>query len=128
MQSLEQIRAAGALKAAGAKKTNGKPLFSRADVAGLPALILSNGLLSAVAFACEKDKDTRAGMNAACEATAKHLALNIHGISVLRTVANGTQLVAALSKDPATSLDVQRATAESLAFLSYLKRFAEPAE
>jgi hypothetical protein len=67
-------------------------------------------------------------MNAACEATAKHLALNIHGISVLRSVADGTQLVSALSKDPATSLDVQRATAESLAFLSYLKRFAEPAE
>ncbi len=48
MKNLEQIRAAAALKVA--------KLATKADVNKLPALIITNGLLSAAAFANERNK------------------------------------------------------------------------
>jgi CRISPR type III-B/RAMP module-associated protein Cmr5 len=140
MQSLEQIRAAGALKAAGAKDRNGKPLFTGKDVAGIPALILSNGLLSTLAFAGEQKREgsgnnvhlkaARPEMKAVFDSVARHLSQSvaIHGITLLTKVEESNLLLSKLAGEDANSLDVQRATAEALAFLSYLKRFAEPAE
>ncbi len=127
MRNLEQIRAAKALLATSAKDANGKPSFNRSDVAGFPSIIINNGLLSAIAFACEEGKEARAGIKKACDETAEHLGDKIHGISVIFGVKNGLDLVRKLSAAPATSLDVQRATNEALSFFNYLKRFAVPA-
>lgn len=116
MQNLDQIRAAAALSAANDHN------FTRADVAGFPALIIQNGLLSAFAYASEKDKPARDGLRFACNETAKHLSR--HGISVLEGKTTAAALIGALSGGSATSLDLQRATSEALAFFGYLKRFA----
>lgn len=116
MKNLDQIRAKHALKAVQDKN------FTRADVAGFPALIMQNGLLAAFAYASEDNKSTRAGLKDACDATADHL--STHGIAVLQGKATAKDLIQALSHKPATSLDLQRATAEALHFFGYLKRFA----
>lgn len=121
MKNLEQIRAKNALAAAEAKD-GGKFKFVRADVAGFPALIMQNGLLSAFAYASENGKATRAGMKFACDKTADHLSR--HGIPVLANKTDAQALIKALSENQATSSDLQRATAEALLFFSYLKRFA----
>jgi CRISPR/Cas system CMR-associated protein Cmr5 small subunit len=121
MKNLEQIRAKNALIAA-EEKEKGKFKFVRADVAGFPALIMQNGLLSAFAYAAEAGKTTRAGMKFACDRTADHL--SGHGIPVLNGKTDAKAMIKALSENPATSSDLQRATAEALLFFSYLKRFA----
>ncbi len=123
MQNLDQIRAKHALAAAAAtKEVKGRTVhcFTRADVAGFPALIVQNGLLSAFAYATEKDKPTREGIKFACDRTADHLSR--HGIPILAGKTTGPALIDALST--ATSLDLQRATTETLAFFGFLKRFA----
>ncbi len=121
MQNLDQIRAKNAMSAAEAKDGS-EFKFTRADVAGFPALIIQNGLLSAFAYAAEDGKTTRAGLRFACDRTAEHLSR--HGITVLRGKDNSKALINTLSEDPATSFDLQRATAEALLFFGYLKRFA----
>lgn len=120
-QNLDQIRARNALKAA-QERDGGRFRLTRSDVAGFPALVVQNGLLPAFAYAAEDGKSTRAGLRFACDRTADHLAR--HGIKVLNDITNAKGLIEALSNAPATSADLQRATAEALLFLSYLKRFA----
>lgn len=123
MQNLDQIRAAAALNAAQAK--NGSKFeFTRADVAGFPALIIQNGLLAAFAYASEEGKIARGGLRFACDKTTAHLANIVHGIAVLSGKSLAADAINALSRNPATSLDLQRATAEALVFFGYLKRFA----
>lgn len=121
MKNLDQIRAANALAAAQSKQRD-KFEFTRADVAGFPALIIQNGLLAAFAYAAEDGKSTRAGLKFACDRTADHLSR--HGIAVLVNRTDTKALIKALSQAPSTGLDLQRATSEALAFFSYLKRFA----
>ena len=111
MQNLDQIRAAAALKQLPIDKPHD---FDRSDVVGIPALILTNGLLSAAAYCCEQDKDARKGMKKAFEGIAGHLKE--------RGIIATTSLIDDLSQKD--SLTLQRATAEALAFLAYLKRFA----
>jgi len=123
MKNLDQIRAAGAASAADST--------SKQAVSKLPALIMSNGLLSAIAFSDERkdhDQPKREKMKNAMDAVAKHLAKPIHGIGILQNKVSGRDLIAALSGGQATSDDLQRATAEALAFLSYLKRFTTKEE
>jgi len=122
MQNLDQIRAAAALAAAQSKQRD-KFEFTRPDVAGFPALIIQNGLLAAFAYAAEDGKSTRAGLKFACDRTAAHLSK--HGIAVLVNKTDSKALIKALSEAPSTSLDLQRATSEALAFFGYLKRFAD---
>ena len=114
MQNLDQIRAA----AADQLLPLGKPHpFDRSDVLGIPALILTNGLLSAAAFCCEDGKDKRQGMKRAFNGVTCYL--KSRGLTPAET---GLALISDLaSKD---SLTLQRATTEALAFLAYLKRFA----
>ncbi|MEI6337977.1 MAG: type III-B CRISPR module-associated protein Cmr5 [Verrucomicrobiota bacterium] len=113
MQNLDQIRAAAAAKLLPQGKTHS---FDRSDVVGIPALILTNGLLASAAFCCEQG-DKREGMKKAFNGIATHL--NSRGLTIATTVqALITDLA---SKD---SLALQRATTEALAFLAYLKRFA----
>lgn len=111
MQNLEQRRAAHALSAAGQT--------DKASVARLPSMILTNGLLATLAFACEAKKENRQGQLAAANALAKHLAASIPELAGINT---GTDLNVRLAGTSALTL--QRATTEALAYLCYLKRFA----
>jgi len=117
MKNLEQIRAAAALKTA--------PSTTKATVSKLPAMILSNGLLATCAFAGEKKKDgktpKRPDMKAALDAAAAHLAKAEINISVLENAKTSEDLITKLTASD--SLYLQRASTETLAFLSYLKRF-----
>jgi CRISPR-associated protein Cmr5 len=119
MQNLDQIRAAKALASADST--------SRQAVSKLPAMILQNGLLAATAFATE-DKPARVKMKEAMMATAEHLANPRLGISLLANKTTAAEMMTALSSTQATSMDLQRATTESLAFLAYLKRFTTKEE
>lgn len=113
MQNLEQIRAAAALKVA--EKT------TKSDVSKLPAMIITNGLLAATAFAKETSdnaKPKREQMKNVMDGVARHLASQ--GIA---TGANdASTLIDKLAA--AKSTELQRATSEALAFISYVKRFA----
>jgi CRISPR/Cas system CMR-associated protein Cmr5 small subunit len=117
MRNLEQIRAAAALRTA--------PNTSKAAVSKLPALILANGLLATAAFAGEKKKDgnspKRPEMKAALNGAAEHLAKAELNIPVLAGARSSEDLIARLSA--ADSPHLQRASAEALAFLGYVKRF-----
>ncbi|MEI8040273.1 MAG: type III-B CRISPR module-associated protein Cmr5 [Verrucomicrobiota bacterium] len=119
MQNLEQIRAAAALPVA--RKT------TKADVNKLPAMIISNGLLAATAFANENAGTKRPKLAAVMNGVAGHLANSIHGLVLLQGCANAGAMVERLSTQ-ATSAELQRATAEALAFISFVKRFANKDE
>lgn len=123
MQNLDQIRAAKALEAV----TREGSLITKQTVSKLPAMIIANGLLAAAAFAGEQTnerKSKRPAMQAALNQVAEHLADPIHGITVLMGCNSAQGLIDKLALDQASSLDLQRATTEALAFLGYLKRFA----
>jgi CRISPR/Cas system CMR-associated protein Cmr5 small subunit len=112
MKNLEQIRATAALQVAGQLK--------RSAVSKLPGLVLNNGLLAASAFCdAQGGGNSRPDQARAMEAVARHLAAR--GI-VGRPVATIPAMISDLSARD--SIDLQRATSEALAFLSYLKRFA----
>lgn len=122
-QNLEQIRATNALRTAA--HAEGIVRATKGYVSKLPAMILTNGLLAAVAFASERKARTerkRPEMNIAAAGIAQHLAdprLQFQGLNQCK---DAESLLAALAK--LQSLDLQRATDEALAFLGYLKRFA----
>jgi CRISPR/Cas system CMR-associated protein Cmr5 small subunit len=114
MQNLEQIRAAAAARLL---PEGQRHPFTRADISSIPALIIGNGLLAAAAFCCEEGKDARRGMRTAFDGIADHLrSRDLTNVTTGRALADDLA-----SKD---SLTLQRATAEALAFLSYLKRYA----
>ncbi len=117
MQNLDQIRAAAA------STLCQKSEFDRADVAGFPSLIMNNGLLAATAYAVETGRGNRSGLAAASDGMARHLANPVHGIASLKNVHSGAELIQKLSTI-GSSLELQRATAEALAFFAYVKRFA----
>jgi len=117
MQNLDQIRATAANNLC-----NGAQ-FTRSEIAGFPSLVMNNGLLAATAFAIESDRDARSGISQAVDGMARHLANPAHGMTALKDVTSAAALIRDLSAK-ATSLDLQRATAEALAFFSYVKRFA----
>ncbi len=113
MKNLEQIRAAAAIEAYKG--------LDKAAVNKLPALILTNGLLATVAF-CKSASgaDSRSHMKKALEATAEHLVSQ-------RLLTGACKDLEGLSKalSDCDSIHLQRATEESLAFVGYLRRFAE---
>ncbi len=118
MQNLEQIRAAYALTVA--KKTK------KAEVSKMPAMILANGLLAAAAFALEKSKEgpKRPGMAEVLEGVAIHLQKPVHGLTVLKDTTNAETMLRALT-EKGSSAELQRATSEALAFIGFVKRFAQ---
>ena len=123
MQNLDQLRAAHALKWVNDCNPEGRePTFVRRDAAKLPAMLLTNGLLAAFAFACEEGKGPRAGLAKVCEGIARHLADPSTGLPELAGIAAPDKLAAKLAVGDALTL--QRATTESLAYLAYLKRYA----
>jgi CRISPR-associated protein Cmr5 len=113
MHNLDQIRAAAAIKDAKDLK--------RSAIAKLPSLILTNGLLSAAAFAdAEGGGDNKDHLKRAMQSTAKHLAS-----SDLAPANSGDIQTLIQGLTQRDSLNLQRATAEALAYLSYLKRFSQ---
>lgn len=112
MQNLEQIRAKHALEHS--------QELSRSAVNKLPAMILANGLLATAAFCnAEGGGDNRTHMRKALEATAQHL-------SNRGLLANGTNAIASMIQQLSqrSSHELQNATAEAIAYIAYLKRFA----
>lgn len=114
MNNLDQLRAAHAL--CEAANTD------RASVSKIPAMILTNGLLGALAFACEADKKTREKMHAAAASLTRHFGQPALGFPELAGVESPTALIAKLAGGEAHTL--QRATTEALAYFGYLKRYA----
>lgn len=117
MKNLEQIRAAAALNTA--SKT------TKAEVNKLPGMIIANGLMAATAFAKEASKDgipKRSGMKAAMDGAAEHLAEQ----GIVPECSDSDALVKRLTE--VSSAALQEATAEALAFLGYVKRFAAKAD
>jgi CRISPR-associated protein Cmr5 len=113
VKSLQQVRAAHAIDKAQA-------LHKRA-VNKIPALILGNGLLPAAAFTLS---DSRKEMRDAFDAIADYLWKRGHlaeppGHNPGEPVVS---MIRQLSRK--NSGELQRATAESLAYLGFLKRFA----
>jgi CRISPR type III-B/RAMP module-associated protein Cmr5 len=111
--NLDQVRAFHAHEAA--SKTD------RASVSKLPGMILTNGLLATLAFACESGKAPRAGMKSAADSLATYLSGRLPSLGAVNT---GEILAMALASRDALTL--QRATSEALAYLTYLKRYALP--
>ncbi|HOX00909.1 MAG TPA: type III-B CRISPR module-associated protein Cmr5 [Candidatus Paceibacterota bacterium] len=119
MQNLEQIRAAAALPVA--------QHTTKADVNKIPAMIITNGLLAAIAFANERKNDgqeaKRPAMQAVFDGAARHLAL----VGIVPGAIDSDSLIRGLAgpnRPEATSVRLQRATTEVLAFIAYVKRFA----
>jgi CRISPR-associated protein Cmr5 len=115
--NLEQVRAKNAHNAV-TGGLQGRGVENGDAISGFPALIVNNGLLATLAFSISK-KD-KGGYKEICDAIAKHL-----------------ETVGLLSGKPATreglrdllvsqdSAALRRCTAEALAYLNYLKRFAK---
>lgn len=125
MQNLEQIRAAEALKfwenPDNRKSCGGE---EGGDVVSkLPSLIINNGLLATLAFAKAKE----GGHAKLMAEVLRFLALkNVQAMAAPTGFRQGDGLLdpgirTLTEKD---SLVLQRATAEALAYLAYLKRFA----
>jgi CRISPR/Cas system CMR-associated protein Cmr5 small subunit len=111
MDNLDQIRAQNALAV--------KPRVQKKHVTKLPALIVNNGLLAAAAFCDDKSAELRTAM----DAVAEHLA--DRRIGRLTNATTAAAMVQELSAAGVSSEQLRLATAEALAYLSYLKRFAE---
>jgi len=117
MTNLDQLRAAAAIKAA----SN----VNRAAVNKLPAMIIQNGLLATAAFcSAAGGGDNRPMMLSAMDALAAHLGDKRLGLASLEGTRAARDLVNRLTQRDCPPGDLQRATTEALAFLSFLKRFA----
>jgi CRISPR-associated protein Cmr5 len=117
MKTLDQIRATNALAHAEAlRNAEGGNALS-----GYPSLVISNGLLATLAYSLDKKGKHLSIANA----IANHLANLGDGQSLLernQTTAQGLRdNLAASDAD-----HLRRCTAEALAFLAFLKRFARP--
>ncbi|MBL9176726.1 MAG: hypothetical protein JNM65_01610 [Verrucomicrobiaceae bacterium] len=146
MKNLDQIRAHNALAH---KDTIAASQGGGDAISGFPMLVLTDGLLAALAFACEwKDSDQqpagdadlrrqitrpdREGRNRQQWQKRKHegeftvaraIAAHLHTQNNrITAAANADALVAELAAQDSDLL-LRRATAEALAFLNYLKRF-----
>jgi CRISPR type III-B/RAMP module-associated protein Cmr5 len=129
-QNLEQIRAKHALDFK--RKVEKKEVIATGKEGGdamkkIPAMIMANGLLAAIAFAIEERKDKQTnemvprskGHNAIFNAIAEHLAST--EIDITPGVKDAKSLIDHLTK--AKSPTLKLATDESLAWLGYARRF-----
>lgn len=106
--NLDQVRASCALAADYVKKNDDEG----DNLSGFPSLIINNGLIATIAFSVDKG-----GQH---ERIAKALAGFLAKRGIIQS-ANATSLRDALCNSDSSTL--RKATSESLAFLSYLKRF-----
>jgi CRISPR/Cas system CMR-associated protein Cmr5 small subunit len=120
MKSLAQIRAENALRSSRTKEMLGQK--GGDALSGFPVLIKTAGLLAAGAFAVEVNKDgqpKQKGARLIMDAIAQHL--SSPGVRIC-DAASARDLVEELAAAKDSS-QLRRATAEAIAFLSYLKRF-----
>ncbi|MGB9601184.1 MAG: type III-B CRISPR module-associated protein Cmr5 [Limisphaerales bacterium] len=112
MKTLSQVRATNALKCRGVEYGGqaGGEVISK-----LPALIQNNGLLATLAFCLDKG----GGHLKAAELIVEHLSDERVNIAKSKKV---DELIDELASGNAALL--RRATAEALALLNYMKRFA----
>jgi len=117
MKNRDQIRAKNALSA-----LEGREGFAGVKggdaVSGFPALILGNGLLATIAF-CKKQKGDYLAI---CDSIAGHL--SHREIRILEPGNNKTDsMLRELTESDSEVLRIS--TAEALAYLNYLRRFAK---
>ena len=124
MQNYEQIRAKNALAAApsiGLGNEGGRAVAKK-----VPAQIVQDGFLGALAFAIEKSengKDIKNGYGNTFKAIMRHLP----DVGKDYGLCAENDLQKFLNKLCAQSPDVLRViTGESIAYLNYLRRFAKP--
>lgn len=121
MKNLDQIRASNALRH---KDRIAASQGGGDAISGFPMLMLTDGLLAALAFACEW-KNQQAGQRkhpgefTVATAIAEHLHTEKNRITA---ATDADTLIAELARQDSDVL-LRRATAEALAFLNYLKRF-----
>jgi CRISPR/Cas system CMR-associated protein Cmr5 small subunit len=108
--NIEQVRAKNALgdKAKKAKKVDGEG----DNLSGYPSLIINNGLIATIAFSLDKGKQH--------QRIADAIAFHLNDLGIVGAE-DAAHLRDALCNCDASVL--QRATHETLQFLSYLKRF-----
>ncbi len=114
MKNLEQIRAKNALDAATGKSFRGAN--DGEVVKKIPPMIRENGLLGALAFA--KENEAKTSHADVFRAIIKHLA----GIGAIKQEADLATFIQTLCASDAAHL--RALTAEALAYLNYLRRFA----
>ena len=121
MKNLNQIRAHSALQH---KDRIAASQGGGDAISGFPMLVLTDGLLAALAFGCES-KDQPAGARkhpgeyTVATAITDHLRANGIGITEAESASD---LIAELAHEE-TDIKLRRATAETIEFLNYLKRF-----
>lgn len=120
MKNLEQIRAMNAMAYAN-EDGNKRGAQGGEVVKKLPALVMSNGLLAAGAFAYAKGEGE--GWYVCFDYMARHLANRDVGV-VPPEINNLSKLLDYLSKE-ANSETLKLATDEALAWLTYAKRFVK---
>ena len=129
-KNYDQIRAKHALDFArkvAAGKVNASGKQGGDAMKKIPAMILSNGLLAAIAFAIEEKKNKQTGEmeprskghRAIFDAIAEHLAST--EIDITGGVGDAKALIDYLAEDDSQTLKL--ATDEALAWLSYARRF-----
>jgi len=114
MQNLEQKRAAHALSKADTIKAGQGEGDPNAVCKKVPTLIINNGLLATAAFA----QDGKDGIKSVIAAIENHLQL-------IGIMPQSKDLLSWLSSPEADSALLRRVTAESLAYLNYLRRFVK---
>lgn len=121
-RNLEQIRAAGALEF-WAENQAQRGQEGGEVIAKLPALLINNGLLATAAFCKAKG----GGHEALMLNILQFLKAPEIGILTIAGFRQGEDEFSALVRAAAVdSLTLQRATAEALAYVNYLKRFQPP--
>lgn len=121
MNNLEQIRASNALAYAhGSSEKVGKEGGN--VLKKLPALVMTNGLLAAGAFAyAQKDNG---GWQACFDHIARHLSHK--DVSILPSSCSDLRSMMEVLSTRSDSQTLKVATEESLAWLSYARRFVKP--
>jgi CRISPR type III-B/RAMP module-associated protein Cmr5 len=121
MKNLDQIRAANALNAAAGNTFKG--VNDGGIVKKIPTMIRENGFLGALAFACEKDKKgepKNGDHHKVFEVILQHLK-DPH-VAVIKM--DGSSVDALMTHVVAqSSVKLREITAESIAYLAYLRRF-----
>jgi len=118
MHNLEQVRARNALRC---QKEDGTQILGPQGgevIKKLPPLILNHGLLATVAYAYTQ----KTGWQIVINHIARHLADPDIAIVPLKTP-NHEQLMTFLTGPDATSETLKLATLETMAWLSYARRF-----
>ncbi len=122
MNNLEQIRARNVLNFANSGTVSGKK--GGEVIKKISPMILNNGLLATVACSFDEGKEA---WKQVFDAVAIHLSdPDIAAIPCDKNDRNG--LMTFLTGETATSKDLQLATAETMAWLQYARRFVKKTE